>query len=97
MQDARGLHLNEYTSHNETIFSAIPGPIYAWENPDRVHVSISYYMELDKHHISRNVYTSLDWLGNIGGLKWILFDAGQFIMTLLTGNGLNFMLISSIF
>ena len=54
-------------------------------------------MNLNKFKIERTVYTTLDWLGDVGGLMGILFDMGGFILMFITGNGLNYMLLSAIF
>ena len=54
-------------------------------------------MDLDKYEINRTVYTSLDMLGDIGGLLGILFDIGSILIMFITGNGLNYLLISHIF
>jgi len=54
-------------------------------------------MDLSKYVIERTVYTSLDWLGDVGGLMGILFDIGSFIMVLIGGNGLNYLLLSTLF
>ena len=50
-------------------------------------------MNLDKFKIVRTVYTTLDWLGDVGGLMGILFDMGGFLLMFITGSGLNYMLL----
>ena len=32
-------------------------------------MSVSYEFDLDFHRIDRETYNSLDWLGDLGGLK----------------------------
>ena len=54
-------------------------------------------MELNKQTIDRSVYTSLDWLGDVGGLMGILFDIGGFFLLFISGNGLTYLLLSSLF
>ena len=54
-------------------------------------------MNQNKYIIERTVYTSLDWLGDVGGLMGILFSLGSFIMMFISGNGLNYMLLSHMF
>ena len=39
-----------------------------YEFPDDVHVLISYEFDLNMYVINRDTYTSLDWLGDVGGL-----------------------------
>jgi len=41
---------------------------------------MSYEMDLNKYVIERTVYTSLDWLGDVGGLQGILFSIGATIL-----------------
>ena len=71
--------------------------IRPYEFPDAVHLSLSYEMNLDKFVIYRTVYTTLDWLGDVGGLMGILFDMGGFLLMFVTGSGLNYMLLHAIF
>ena len=62
-----------------------------YEFVDRVHLSISYELDLNKQVFDRAVYTVLDWLGDIGGLMGILFDwFGTWIMMIVVGNALNY-------
>ena len=39
-------------------------------------------MDLDKFLIQRTVYTTLDWLGDVGGLMDILFLIGSYPLML---------------
>ena len=50
-------------------------------------------MDLDKYIIQRTVYTTLDWLGDVGGLMEIMFLIGAYPLMLFQGNGLNFTLL----
>ena len=61
-----------------------------YEFPDRVHLSISYELDLNKHIFDRAVYTVLDWLGDLGGLMGILFDIGSVMMMMVVGNALSY-------
>jgi len=54
-------------------------------------------MNMNKYKIGRTVYTTLDWLGDVGGLMGILFDIGGFLLMFISGNGLNYMLLQTIF
>ena len=54
-------------------------------------------MELMKHFIGRDVYTWLDWLGDIGGLSGMLYPLGSIIMMLFVGNGLYHLLLKAVF
>ena len=73
------------------------GSVRPYEFRDKVHLSISYEMDLNLYEISRTVYTSLDWLGDVGGLMGIMFDIGSIVMVFITGNGLNYLLLSALF
>ena len=79
------------------MFTTEQGAVRPYEFPDQVHLAISYEMELNKESIERTVYTFLDWLGDVGGLMGILFDIGGFFLIFVTGNGLNYLLLSSLF
>ena len=68
-----------------------------YEFIDWVQVSVSYELELDKYFEGREVYTFLDWLGDVGGLSSALFTLGGLIMILIAGNGLDYMLFSNMF
>ena len=74
-----------FATHDES-----PRP---YEFTDNVHFAISYEMDLDKYFIERTVYTSLDLLGDIGGLMGILITIGNFIYKLIQGNGRAIMMI----
>ena len=97
LQDWKVINLNDLTVKNETIFAPVYKSMRPYEFPDTVHVSISYEMDLTKHFISREVYTWLDWLGDIGGLSGMLYPLGSVIMMLLVGNGLYHLLLKAVF
>ena len=40
-----------------------------YEYSDRIHLALNYEMYRNKIFIEREVYTSLDWFGNLGGLS----------------------------
>ena len=54
-------------------------------------------MDLNLYLLERTVYTTLDWLGDVGGLMGILVDIGSLLMMFILGNGLNYMLIGEVF
>ena len=57
-------------------------------------------MSLDEVVYERTIYGFLDLLSDVGGLQDILLRAGAYIsafLTLITGSGMNRLLISSIF
>ena len=54
-------------------------------------------MDLDLYTVEREVYTALDWLGDVGGLNEGLMIIGSLIVLLFSGNGLDFLLYSHMF
>ena len=54
-------------------------------------------MHEDVVHRSRTVYSSLDFLGDIGGLSDALQYIGQILIWLLQGSGLMTFLVSNLF
>ena len=74
------MHLDELTEDGIDVFTTEQVSIRPYEFPDSVHFSMSYEMDLNKYIISRTVYTSLDWLGDVGGLQGILFSIGATIL-----------------
>ena len=93
LQDERGFHLDELTWSNITVFTTETAASRPYEFPDQVHLALAYEMNLNKFKIERTVYTTLDWLGDVGGLMGILFDMGGFLLMFITGSGLNYMLL----
>ena len=83
LQDTRGMHLDDMTEDEIPVFTTDQGSVRPYEFDDAVHLSISYEMDLNKYTIDRTVYTSLDWLGDVGGLMDILFLIGSYPVLLL--------------
>ena len=75
----------------------MPHTLRPYEFPDRVHLSLSYEIDLNMRVYDRAVYTALDWLGDIGGLMGILFDMGTLLMMFVIGNNLSYLLVSEVF
>ena len=68
MQDKRPLQLGPLTEEETSMFSIVWHQTRPYEFPDDVHTLLSYEFDLDMYVINRDTYTSLDWLGDIGGL-----------------------------
>ena len=68
-----------------------------YEFADNVHVSVAIELHSDLTVINRQVYSVLDWLGDIGGLSEALFFIGTFILTLSTLGSLEIMLVSMLY
>lgn len=68
-----------------------------YEFPDNVHTQITYELNLDMKVIDRQVYSVLDWLGDIGGLVEALFFIGQIALFSFTFGQYESMMVSSLF
>ena len=55
------------------IFGIVPSGERPYEFYDEMHVSIVYEMSLDRVRIQRNVFSLLDWIGDVGGLFEAMF------------------------
>ena len=40
-----------------------------YEFPDRVHMQITFEFDLTLYRVDRDVYSILDWVGDLGGLS----------------------------
>lgn len=96
-QDNFWFHLDEHTLDIKTIFTTVLHVTRPYEFPDKVHLSISYELDLNKNVFDRAVYTFLDWLGDVGGLMGILFDIGTLVLMFIVGNALSYTLVSEVF
>ena len=70
------MQLGDFTALEGSIFNVRTLEVRPYEFPDDIHLSVSYEFDLDFHRIDRETYNSLDWLGDLGGLKEAL--AGLF-------------------
>ena len=68
MQDKRLFHIWELTEKTHKVFSIVDVRERPYEYFDDVHFAISYELNRDLDVYEREVYTSLDWAGNLGGL-----------------------------
>ena len=41
----------------------------SYENPDRVQMQVTWEFDLTLYRIDRDVYSILDWIGDVGGLS----------------------------
>ena len=57
------------TQENQDIFDVIQKGERPYEYTDRVHLVMNYEMNRNLMLYEREVYTSLDWFGNLGGLS----------------------------
>jgi len=68
-----------------------------YEFPNDVHISVTFELNLDKTVIDRQVYSILDWLGDVGGLLEALHLLTIPVLIILQFNQLNSMLVSALF
>ena len=69
LQDTQLLQVGPFTSLEGSIFEIKPFVIRPYEFFDDVHTSVSFEFDLNYHKIDRETYNTLDWLGDLGGLK----------------------------
>ena len=51
-----------------------------YEFPDNVHLQISFEFDLTLYRVDRDVYSILDWIGDVGGLNEGIFVFFQFLL-----------------
>ena len=68
MQDKRLFHVWELTEETYEVFSIVDVRERPYEYFDDVHFAINYELNRSLDVYEREVYTSLDWFGNLGGL-----------------------------
>ena len=81
LQDTYFLQLGPLTSLEGSIFSIDANTIRPYEWPDDIHVTVSFEFNLNYFRIDRETYNTLDWLGDLGGLK----EALLYMLGLLYG------------
>ena len=60
--------MGDLTEDTELVFEVMHQGERPYEFRDRVHWTIAYEMSLNLRTYDREVYHSLDWLGDMGGL-----------------------------
>ena len=80
LQDS--IPLGELELHTEEIFTVVGAGERPYEFVDNVHLSISFEMSLDRKRIQRNVFSLLDWIGEVGGLLEALFVLFSVLITI---------------
>ena len=80
LQDS--IPLGELELHTEEIFTVVGAGERPYEFVDNVHLSISFEMSLDRKRIQRNVFSLLDWIGEVGGLLEALFVFFSVLITI---------------
>lgn len=57
------------TEDDRRIFSNRISHTRPYEFPDSTHMQVTFEFDLDLHRVDRDVYSILDWIGDIGGLR----------------------------
>ena len=60
---------SKITEDDRRIFSFDQKQSRPYEFPDRVHLQITFEFDRTLYRIDRDVYSFLDWLGDMGGLS----------------------------
>ena len=96
-QDTRKIELGAFTTEAEEIFHIIPHQIRPYEHFNNVHFSIAYEFDLNQYVISREVYNTLDWLGDVGGLKEALNVIGVVLLGLINFKSYDNFMVSKMY
>lgn len=75
MQDGL-FQFSDLTELEQTIFNIKQTIVRPYDKFDRTHMSVSYEMNLDETHIEREVPSTFDLIGDMGGF----YDGMQFIV-----------------
>lgn len=68
-----------------------------YEFRDNIHIQLTFELSLDMTVIDRQVYSLLDWLGDIGGLGEALFFLGGGLLLILKYGQLDQMLVNALY
>ena len=68
-----------------------------YEFKNNVLISVTYEHELDLTVIDRQVYSVLDWLGDVGGLAEALMYIGTFALAVLHYGQFDAMLVNELY
>ena len=68
-----------------------------YEFQDNVHLQITFEFDLTLYRIDRNVYSTLDWIGDVGGLSEGLYIILNILLGLFQYKALEHFLIERLF
>ena len=68
-----------------------------YEFPDNVHLQVTYEFDLDLYRIDRDVYSILDWIGDVGGLREGLFLFLSIILGFMNFNKFEHFMIEHLY
>ena len=68
-----------------------------YEKDDFTRQDVTIEMNLDLRVISRDGYTLLDWVSDVGGVQGMLISASAFVLSILNFNYFDNYMVSSLF
>ena len=68
-----------------------------YEFPDHIHLQITFEFDLTLYRIDRDVYSILDWVGDVGGLNEGLYLFFKMILLFCQFNELHHFLIERLY
>ena len=89
--------MGDFTALEGSIFNIRTLEVRPYEFADDIHMSVSYEFDLDFYRIDRETYNSLDWLGDLGGLKEALMGLLWVFYTLFHYQTFENYLVSKLF
>ena len=97
LQDVLHLQLGPITEIEGSIFGVRSNTRRPYEFLDDVHTVISYEFDLNMYRIDREAYNTLDWLGDIGGLKEALSLIFLAIISVFNYNALENYMVTQLY
>ena len=97
LQDVLHLQLGPITEIEGSIFGVKSNTRRPYEFLDDVHTVVSYEFDLNMYRIDREAYNTLDWLGDLGGLKEALMLVLGAIITAFNYNALENYMVAQLY
>ena len=91
------MQLGPITEIEGSIFNIRANTRRPYEFQDDVHTVVSYEFDLNMYRIDREAYNTLDWLGDIGGLKEALTIVLGGVIALFNYNKFENYLVSQLY
>ena len=91
------MQLGPITEIEGSIFGVRANTRRPYEFPDDVHTIVSYEFDLNMYRIDREAYNTLDWLGDLGGLKEALAIVFGFLTLIFNKNKFENFMVSKLY
>ncbi len=92
------INLDDMTAlEDNRVFRMEQMPNYSYEKDTQTQIDISIEMNLSQYAISRDGYTFLDWLGDIGGMQGMLISGATVFVSIWNYNQLENYMVSKLF